>query len=160
MANHIPVTRRKTYIYTDTNFLQQIYVGGGRKAWDRLIGQGDTLIVTTIILQEMEESNYGSEFKIWMKKNRSRIDTPKITARDLKKAYPDRKYPYTKAGTGDGIGDASIRLHLKDMLKQHPDRQVQLASGDRGLVNYFRDESKRAGNNILLPHRGLARILV
>ena len=155
MANHIPVTRRKTYIYADTNFLQQIYAGGGRKAWDRLLSQGDTLIVTTIILEEMKKSKYGNEFRIWRTQNRSRVDTPKITARDLNKAYPNRDTPYTKAGTGDGIGDASIRLHLKNMLKQHPDRQVQLASGDRGLVNYFRDESMRAGNNILLPHRGV-----
>nr|WP_306267649.1 hypothetical protein [Pararhizobium sp. IMCC3301] len=155
MANRKLATNGRLYVYADTNFLQQFYVAGGRKAWDRLISRGERLIVTSVILEEMEKSNFGKEFEIWMKKNRSQMEPSKITFKQLNDADPDRQTPYTRAGAGDGAGDASIRLSVKNMLEKHPDRQVQLVSGDQSLVNYFRQESMRPGNNILLPHRGI-----
>lgn len=155
MTQAISTNRRQTFIYADVNFLQYLYAAGGRKAWDRLISRGETIILTSIVLEEMKEWDKNPEFLKWKKNNKSRIEESRITIEELNDANPSKKTPYDKVGRGDGVGDASIRLDLARQLKEYPDRLLQLASGDQSLVNYFINEKNRVGPRILAPHRGV-----
>lgn len=155
MTQAISTNRHQTFIYADVNFLQYLYAAGGRKAWDRLISRGETIILTSIILEELDEWDKVTEFLKWKKKNKSRIDESGISIEELNDANPSKNIPYDKVGRGDGVGDASIRLDLARQLKEHPDRRFQLASGDQSLVNYFINEKNRVGTRILAPHRGV-----
>ncbi|CAN0593799.1 unnamed protein product, partial [Laminaria digitata] len=99
----------QTFIYADVNFLQHLYAAGGRKAWDRLISRGETIILTSIILEEMLYWDKNPEFLKWKRQNKSRFEEPSFSYQELNDANPSKKSPYDKVGRGDGVGDASIR---------------------------------------------------
>lgn len=60
-------------IAIDANAIENLWAGGGAKAWDQLVNGADYLLVSDIVLEELEEIPLNSpavglagEFRTWM----------------------------------------------------------------------------------------------
>ena len=60
-------------IAIDANAIENLWAGGGAKAWDQLVDGADYLLVSDIVLEELEDipssspaAGLAQEFRIWM----------------------------------------------------------------------------------------------